>query len=138
MSAALKLIGQKLMNYLARKTRSDNTSAHTKHIRVVVKSCVFRGKSIPANRRANTVNLVRAHRHSDTRTANQNTLVTFAVHDFFANLYGYIGIIDFFAVTAEIDILNALLFKIALNGEFQIISAVVTTDCNHNFASFFK
>ena len=138
MSAALKLIVQKLMNYLARKTRANNTSAHTKNIRVVVKSCVFRGKSISANRCADTVNLIRAHRHSDPRAANQNALVTFAVHDFFADLYGNIGIIDFFAVTAEIDILNALLFKIAFNGEFQIISAVVTTDCNHNFASFFK
>ena len=73
MSAALKFRAEEGVENVGCKAGAGNSRAYAKHVCIVVASRHSCREGVAAYRRANAVILVRAHRHTDARTADKNT-----------------------------------------------------------------
>ena len=73
MSAALEFCTEEGVENIGRETRSRNSRTDAEYVGIVVTSGHSRREGVAAYRRANAVILIRAHRHTDTRTADKNT-----------------------------------------------------------------
>ena len=72
MSAAFEFRTEEGVENIGRETRSRNSCTDAEHVGIVVASGHSCREGVAAYRRANAVILVRAHRHTDTRTADEN------------------------------------------------------------------
>ena len=107
---------QKCIHNLQCQPRSYHSSAKCKDIGIIVKSCSLCCKTICANCSSDSFKLVCCNGNSDTCSADQDSLLTFAVKNCMCNLLCIYRIIyGIQTVTSIIFIFNSFLIQIFLN-----------------------
>ena len=96
--------------------RSYHSSAKCKDIGIIVKSCSLCCKTICADCSSDSLNLICCNGNSDTCSADQDSLLTFAVKNCMCNLLCIYRIIyGIQTVTSIIFIFNSFLIQILLD-----------------------
>ena len=119
---------QKCIHNLQCQPRSYHSSAKCKDIGIIVKSCSLCCKTICADCSSDSFKLVCCNGNSDTCSADQDSLLTFAVKNCMCNLLCIYRIIyGIQTVTSIIFIFNSFLIQILLDLLFQFISTMAIT-----------
>ena len=119
---------QKCIHNLQCQPRSYHSSAKCKDIGIIVKSCSLCCKTVCTDRSSDSLDLICCNGNSDTCSADQDTLLTFAVKNCMCNLLCIYRIIyRIQTVTSIIFILDSLFIQILINLMFQLISTMITS-----------
>ena len=94
----------------------------------------LRAIAVTAKRGANALMLICRNTHTDTGGAKQDTVPDLSALNARADLLRVNGIMNrCLRIGSHIDILNARLVKMLFQDLLEIISAVITSDCNLHF-----
>ena len=124
MSAALEAVGEEGVDDIKGEAGADNSRAHAEDVSVVVESGHLRRVGVGAERRADALVLIRAHRHTDARTADENTEGTVKI-SFHLLAYSVCkeGIVaGCRAVSTAVNDLVALLFEVGNNLALECVA----------------
>ena len=111
MSAAFEFGVEEQLDHIRRKPEAQDSAAEAEDVRVVVLTRHARGISVGAASRADPRVFVRRHAHTDAGAADKYASVAFAALYRAADLVRVVGVVDGFAVTAEIPVFDIVCVK---------------------------
>ena len=133
-SSTFKFGGKEDIRDLRCKTNTGHKRAHAKHVGIVVQTCKLCAIAITAKRCANTLMLICRNTHTDTGGAKQNSIPDLSALNARADLLRVNGIMNrCLRIGSHVDLLNARLVKMLFQDLLEIISTVITSDCNFHF-----
>ena len=112
-SATLEAVSEEGVDDIKGEAGADNSRAHAEHVSVVVESGHLRRVGVGAERRADALVLIRAHRHTDARATDKNTkrAVEFTLHSLSDLACEDRVVTGFGGITAKVYTLVATIYK---------------------------
>ena len=129
MLSAFKFGVKKSVGYIAGKSRADNTLTKADNIGIVVHFCKTRTVCIGAGSCPYSFVLVCGDRHTDTRSANENTRVAFTRYYFFTDRMSVNRVVTaFLRVGSDIYVFYTSFGEMLHNCLLERISRMIRAD----------
>ena len=128
MTSSLETGGEEDLGKLTSETGSESSCSHAHDVGIVVQASEPCGEGVGAQSGSDTLDLVGGNGHSDTRTADEDTLFALAGGDLPADLLSDHRIIAGFAVSAHILELESLIRESLDDRIFHFNTCMVAAD----------